>query len=598
MKRISKVKLLSSFVLTALLVPASSCGLLGSDTSHGDVEARPANPIPTTAVRLPGEAGTFGRRVTVAVPSDLSTFNPYYQTDASTKEILGQMYAPLVGFDPVKGELDQAQGLAEKFEANGNKVTIKLRDGLKFSDGSDITAGDVLYSFKVATDEQVQSPIADMLTVSGRLPDIAKLDPKTVQLTFVEAYPAIGYVLSQMPVISAGPNADETLDKGRFETALGPSTNPATIPCSGPFHVAAYTKGKEIDLAYNPNYYKVDSQGKRLPYLDHLVYKFALPPDEIANSLKAGTVDVAANLGPAKFAELGAGGDKFATTDAGVGVGTWQLLMNMRVDKTLIDPLKATWFRNDNFRQAISRLMDRDKIAKEAFAGKAVPVFGPVSPANDKWTNKSITKFEYDPVQAQKLLDTAQFKMGDNGGKPQLLDQGQRKVSFNLFYPKNDPAAEKMKDIVVAGLTSKGIAVTPTAVDPSQLLTNFIIPGKYEMALWRADGFGPDPISYMPVFMSNGSKHYYLNTPPGTEGPFPFEVDINRLMRSQQDKTLANERQPDFTKAQKLLSDNVPCVYLVADNVQIAYNKKLGNFHPLIYQPYATWNAEQLYYKE
>src|SRR5207237_598234 len=121
--------------------------------------------------------------------------------------------------------------------------------------------------------------------------------------------------------------------------------------------------------------------------------------------------------------------------------------------------------------------------------------------------------------------------------------------------------------------------------------------GAFELVLWRVDGFGPDPISYLPVFMSNGAKHYYLNTPPGQEDPLVFEPQINRLMRSQQEKTLANERKPDFNKVQQVWAENNPTIYIAADHVLIGANKQLGNFQPVPMQPYATWNSDLLYFK-
>ena len=63
------------------------------------------------------------------------------------------------------------------------------------------------------------------------------------------------------------------------------------------------------------------------------------------------------------------------------------------------------------------------------------------------------------------------------------------------------------------------------------------------------------------------------------------------------DKVLDAERQPEFSKVQKLWAESNPVVYLVANNILVASNKRLGNFQPVTVHPYATWNSEQLFFK-
>ena len=69
-------------------------------------------------------------------------------------------------------------------------------------------------------------------------------------------------------------------------------------------------------------------------------------------------------------------------------------------------------------------------------------------------------------------------------------------------------------------------------------------------------------------------------------------------MRAQQEKTLADERKVPFQKAQDLWSQHLPMIPVVAERAYVAANKKLGNFQPVPIQPYATWNAELLFFKK
>lgn len=583
--------------LLASLVALSSCTGCSGGGGVATIEAaeeRPANPIPTSAITVQGQPGTFGGTLTVAVPDDLTTFNPYAISQPSNSEILRQLYAPLIGFNPTTGKILPQEGLAQSFEADGKVVTIRMRQGLLFSDGTPIRADDVVYSLKVATDPDLKSPLADMLTVSGRLPEIGKVDDATVKLEFTEPYPAIGYVLSQLPVICAGPEPDKLIEKGRFEEALNIDTSPATIACSGPFHVGAYTKGKEIKLDYNPNYWKVDAQSLRLPYLDHIVYRFAVAKEELIQRLKNGSISLAVDVPPKVFGEMGQGDDQYATKDLGVGYGTWQLFGNIN-PATAADKVKVAWMLDPHFREFLARIVDRDAIIKEVFDGKATAAYGPVTSANSIWYNGSIKKYPYDLTGAMSALGN-NYHIAERNGKPQMLDVVDRVVKFNLYYPK-DTQAEDIQKILVDRFAKAGVPINAIAVEPSKLLTQYIQKGAFELVLWRMDGFGPDPISYMPAMMQNGSQHWYLNTAAGAQSPLEFEVLVGRLMRSQQDKKLDADRQKDFTEVQKLWAEGNPVSYVVADNVLLAFDKRLGNFQPVAFRPYASWNAEQLFFK-
>lgn len=579
-----------AFVAAAALL-AASCG---GDAGIPEAETRDPIPLPSSALTVEGQPGTFGGTLRVAIPDDLTTFNPFFAAQPSTTEVLHQLFAPLVSLSPVTGKVLPQHGLAQSYDASGKKVTIRLREGLSFSNGTPITAADVAYSFKVALDPDVRSPLADMMAVSGRVPEVRTLDPRTVELEFVEPYPAIGYVLSQMRVISAGPDPARALERGRFEEALGPSTNPMSIACSGPFKVGSYEKGKSIRLDYNPHYWKVDSQSLRLPYLDHVEYQFGVTPAVMAAGLKSGALHLAFGIDPATFVELGDGGDRFATKDLGVGYGTWELFGNMNIAQAA-DKVKVSWVLSQKFREFLSRIVDRDRIAKEVFAGKATPIYTPVTPANTAWYNGSVKRYPYDYAAALSAFGS-DFRVAEREGKPQVLDVVDRPVKFTLMYP-DTPMAAKIQKVVAEELARAGVPVKTVAVEPSRMLNQFILPGKFELALWNTEGLGPDPISYMPVMMMNGSKHYFMSTPPGGRSMLDFEMVVGQLLRSQQDKKLDAERQKEFNKVQQLWAENNPVTYVVAPHVLIAYDKRLGNLQPTTLAPYATWNSEMLFFK-
>ena len=249
------------------------------------------------------------------------------------------------------------------------------------------------------------------------------------------------------------------------------------------------------------------------------------------------------------------------------------------------------------FREFMSRNINRDAIVQNVFQGKAKPAFGIVTQANEAWYNPNIKKFTFDPTAAMSAAASSGFKIVEREGKPQMVDIVDRTVKLALFYPKGE-IAEGIQKQIVEDFAKAGVAIKATAVDPGKLLSQYIVPGKFELVLWRMDGFGPDPISYMPAMMQSGTEHYYLRTPSGSSSPLEFETFVGRLMRSQQDKKLDADRQKDFNEAQKQWADGNAVSYIVADDILIAYDKRLGNFQPVPVIPYATWNSEMLFFKQ
>jgi peptide/nickel transport system substrate-binding protein len=260
-----------------------------------------------------------------------------------------------------------------------------------------------------------------------------------------------------------------------------------------------------------------------------------------------------------------------------------------------VDKVKVSWVLSQKFREFLSRIVDRDRIAKEVYGGKATPIYTPVSPANAAWFNGSVKKYAYDYTAALAAFG-ADFRIAEREGKPQVLDVVDRPVKFTLLYP-NTPEAAKIQKVIAEEMAKAGVPVKTVAVEPTKMLNQFIIPGKFELALWNTEGLGPDPISYMPVMMMNGTKHYYSSTPAGGRSTLDFEMVIGQLMRSQQDKSLDAERQQEFNKAQQLWAENIPVTYIVAPHVLVAYDKRLGNFQPTTIAPYATWNSEMLFFR-
>ena len=153
----------------------------------------------------------------------------------------------------------------------------------------------------------------------------------------------------------------------------------------GPFMVADYKPGATVLLKRNPNYWKTDAQGRKLPYLDSI--RLDIQPNRDVEMLrfKRGEIDLINSLDSEYFDKLAATSPQLVH-DAGPSLDSEQMWFN-EVAKAPLPGYKKNWFRSANFRRAISEAINRDDLARVVFRGHAQPAVGPVSPANKFWFN-------------------------------------------------------------------------------------------------------------------------------------------------------------------------------------------------------------------
>src|SRR5713226_8129672 len=122
----------------------------------------PEPPNPSEELqRVDGEVGRYGGRLVIGQRSEPKTLNPVTATDAVSREVIGRFTADLITIN--RGTQQTEPGLAKSWttSADGRTFTLKLRKGIRFSDGHPFDADDVIFSFTVYLDETVNSPQRD-----------------------------------------------------------------------------------------------------------------------------------------------------------------------------------------------------------------------------------------------------------------------------------------------------------------------------------------------------------------------------------------------------------------------------------------------------
>ncbi|WP_420414107.1 ABC transporter substrate-binding protein [Roseibium sp.] len=256
----------------------------------------------STLTYLPAEAVERGGTLSFARYDGSKLIDPIYADRNPDIWMVGSLFSTLLATDPDTGNL--VGSLAETFEVSpdGKTVTLTLRENLKFSDGSALTADDVLFSLGRARDPDL-GPWAGLLSA---ISDVTA-DGRTITLSLESPDPAL---LSMLATFNTA-----IVSKKAFEAAPGSTDQEKSAALfaeggpglgSGPFFLSGFEQGTSMSFAANEHYWKNGEDGKPLPYVDGV--SFEIIPDDATRVLKlvAGEVDIAEFIPFSRVAELDA----------------------------------------------------------------------------------------------------------------------------------------------------------------------------------------------------------------------------------------------------------------------------------------------------
>jgi peptide/nickel transport system substrate-binding protein len=332
---------------------------------------------------------------------------------------------------------------------DGRTFTLKLRQGIRFSDGHPFDADDVVFSFTVYLDEAVSSPQRDLLMIDGKPLTITKLDQYTVRFLVPRPYAAAERLFDSFAILPRH-ILEKPYREGKFVQAWAVNTPPNEVVGLGPFRVKQYWPGQRILLERNPFYWKADREGHRLPYLDELVFLFVGTEDAQVMRFEAGETDLINRLSSENYALLSKEQFKSRSqlADLGPSLEYNFLVFNLNnLSGKKLDGItrKQEWFQDLKFRQAVSAAVDRDSIVKLVYGTRGTPLWGNVGPGNQMWVNQSIPHPQRSLETAQQLLKTAGFTWNGSG---QLLDHTGHRVEFSIVTSSSNAQRMKMATLL------------------------------------------------------------------------------------------------------------------------------------------------------
>lgn len=547
---------------------------------------------------LPGEIGRSGGRLVISLRAEPKTLNPLTAADAPSREVIGAMQGDLVHINRATQLTEPALAKSWKISAGGLQYTLTLRRGLRFSDGHPLDADDVLFTFRVYLDESIHAPQRDLLIVGGKPIAVRKIDAQTLIFQFAKPYGVEERLFDGLAILPRH-LLQKSYEEGKLAQLWTPSTPPNEWAGLGPFRLKEYVAGQRLVLERNPYYWKTDTKGNRLPYIDELVFLFVPSADAQVLRFQSGETDIITRLGAENFSVLGRQQRGYIMTDAGPGLEYNFLFFNLNDlgDKLSADlTRKQKWFRDPKFRQAVSAGVDREAIVRLVYQGRGSALWGPVTPGNRRWVNAAIPHSPRSQERARALLKEAGFSWSSAAnGESTLKDSDGKPVEFSILTSSSNADRTKMATFLQDDLKQLGMRVQVVPLEFRSLIDRVTQTKEYDACLLGLASFDADPNSDLNVWLSSGGTHLWnpSQSHPGTL----WEAEIDRLMEQQLATPGYEQRKKLYDRVQEILAENQPMIFLASPDILAGAKNSIANFHPAILEPYALWNVEQLYFR-
>jgi peptide/nickel transport system substrate-binding protein len=582
-----------AIVLVALILLVG-CG-------RTELQTKGINPagLPDDALTV-NVTGKSGGEIITATTSEPDTFNPIVAVESDA-----QAFNQLMGAGLTRLNLKTQQpepSLAKSWETSPDQLvwTFHLRQNVNWSDGIPFTADDVLFTMQIVNDPKIASGAQDVLTIGDQKIQWQRKDDHTVIATLPSAYaPFLRFIDAGTVPILPKHKWQQPYEQGKFQQVMQLDMNPADYVCLGAFRLKEYKQGERITLQRNPHFWKKDSQGNRLPYLEEITFLVFPGQDQLLLRMQNGEIDTYQSIRPQDVESLQ---QRTALTNLevirlGPSYENEQFFFNQnpgkdaKTGKFFVDPVKRSWFADVNFRKAVSYAVDRNAIVKNALYGRASVAFGPESPSNHLWYCDQITKYGYDPQRSLDLLNKSGFVMKEG----RMYDKTGHPVRFSLHTNAGNTTRNAQCVLIVKDLAKIGIVVDYSPLDFGTLVDKVTNTFDYDAALLSLTHDDVDPATMMHIWMSNGIMHFWRpnQTSPATE----WEKRIDELMKMQMSTFDHGKRQTYFNEVQQIIAEQQPMIFTANQYLHACAKSTIGNMKPVVGRHRTLWNAEELYWK-
>jgi peptide/nickel transport system substrate-binding protein len=502
--------------------------------------------------------------------------------------------------------------LAESWEISkdGRRYTFRLRE-VSWSDGEPFTDADVVFTFDCIFAREAEpdpetgerafrypSRYLNQYTIAGEPIRYWKEDERTVVFETADVYAPflndIGFaaILPEHKLRAAFEDGS-LLRQWSTQTAI---ETPGEIVGTGPFRIRSYRPGERLVLEPNPHYWRFDGVGKRLPYLDFLVFKFVKESNAQVVLFATGQTDASGiSVTDVAWVRKAAGAHDFTIYDRGPDTGISFFWFNQHpganeAGQPYVPPHKLAWFRNPAFRRALLYGFDREGVVDGVYFGRAELLHSPISRGNRKWHNPDVRRYPYDPGKARELLRREGFRLDGET----LRDAAGNPVGFELLLYDGSQRASAMATTFAENMGDLGIAVKISYLDFGALLKRTGETFDYEMSFIGWTG-GGDPSGGKALYHSSGLYHVWYPEQP--EPATAWEARIDEIIEASERTLNEAERIRLYGEMQAIFAEQVPMLFTVTPNTYSGIQNRWRNVQV---PPTGSilWNLDELWTEE
>ncbi len=367
--------------------------------------------------------------------------------------------------------------------------------------------------------------------------------------------------------------------------------DPKEIPSMGPYFLVEYTPSQRLLYKRNPDYWEKDANGESHYYpeeriaqivgdlnTEFLLFKqgkmevFSPTPEQLEETVRNSNNQL---NNDGTLPENG-GKDKSGYTvfnaDGSMDASFWSFNQN---PKNKDQPFYE-WFTKKEFRQAMSCLLNRERIISQTFRGLGEPKYSFFCEANKFYNEDIILQYRYSHAHAKKLLESAGFSKHDDGF---LYDEKGRKVEFDLSFNAPISMFSDIVQIITDECKKEGITVTARPTDFQKLVEQLMTSYDWQSLIIGLSGGSIFPTQGSNVWVSDGNLHlwYPLQKSPATE----WEARVDELYHKAKCTVDYETAKPYWDEYQSIILEQCPIVYLVRSRSFCAIQNRwnLTNFY-------------------
>lgn len=487
---------------------------------------------------VPAEGGVY----TEGIVGEPIHINPILaQATDVDADMVQLVYSSLFSYDDA-GRLRPSLAEGYELQEDGKKYVVKLRSGVKWHDGQDLTADDVLFTFRTIQDASYRSP----LRANWQGVDVSKDDDQTVVFSLKKAYFDF---LENLTVGIVPKHIWDGIPPEKFSLA-DVNLNPIG---SGPFRVEGFKKDSNgtilsYELRAFPQYFE------GAPFLQKVVLYFYGSEEDMLSAYRRREILAASNVTPGSFPE-----DLKNQKDTVI-----HDVSQPRVFAVFLNEKKNAALAEEPVRRALALATDRERLVREVLDGHGDPAYSLFSPNTSAYSSAGEASV-FNPDEAVKILEDAGWMLGDDG----VREKGGVRLEFDIATPNWDELV-KTAHMVENGWNEIGAHVTVSVLENVSDAQRTIRSREYAALVYGlAMTFEPDPYSFWHSSQTGELEHNFS---------LFSDKRADELLSNSREELSADARAGMYREFQEILATRMPAVFLYSPRYVYVQRRSVQGF--------------------